>query len=56
MPLLSQIEAALFLGLRVETVEYLTKNCPKKGEARTLKFVKTDMGKMYDEQELELVS
>lgn len=35
MAYLSQIEAALFLGLTVETVEYLSKTCPKKGQQRT---------------------
>jgi hypothetical protein len=53
MPYLSQIEAAQFLGLRVETVEYLSKTCPKTGETRTLAFVKSEAGKTYDEVELE---
>jgi DnaJ-class molecular chaperone len=53
MAYLSQIEAALFLGLKVETVEYLSKTCPKKGQQRTLKFVKSEAGKTYDETELE---
>ena len=39
MAYLSEIEAALFLGLKVETVQYLSKTCPKKGDDRTLKSV-----------------
>lgn len=53
MAYLSEIEAALFLGLKVETVQYLSKTCPKKGDDRTLKSVKLDGGKAYDEAELE---
>ncbi|MDO8875198.1 MAG: hypothetical protein Q7V40_03720, partial [Pseudolabrys sp.] len=53
MAYLSQIEAALFLGLKVETVEYLSMTCPKKGQQRTLKFVNSEAGKTYDEGELE---
>ncbi|MBR0860099.1 hypothetical protein [Bradyrhizobium liaoningense] len=53
MAYLSEIEAALFLGLKVETVQYLSKTCPKTGDNRTLKFVKLDGGKAYDEAELE---
>lgn len=53
MAYLSQIEAALFLGLKVETIEYLSKSCPKKHQQRTLKFVNSEAGKTYDESELE---
>ncbi|HZR73455.1 hypothetical protein [Bradyrhizobium sp.] len=53
MAYLSQIEAALFLGLKVETVAYLSKTCPKTGETRKLKFVNSEAGKTYDEAELE---
>jgi DnaJ-class molecular chaperone len=53
MAFLSPIEAALFLGLKVETVEYLSRTCPKKGQQRTLKFVKSEAGKTYGEAELE---
>jgi DnaJ-class molecular chaperone len=53
MAFLTQIEAALFLGLRLETVEYLSMTCPKKGQQRTLKFVNSEAGKTYDESELE---
>jgi DnaJ-class molecular chaperone len=53
MAYLSQIEAALFLGLKVETVEYLATTCPKKDQQRTLKFINSDAGKTYDEVELE---
>lgn len=53
MAYLSQIEAALLLGLKVETVEQLSKACPKLGETRTLKFVMSEAGKTYDEAELE---
>ena len=52
MALKSLVEAALFLGLRVETLEYLVENCPKQGEDRKLKSVKTELGPMFDEEEL----
>jgi hypothetical protein len=52
MPLLTPIEAALFLGLKVETIEYLTKNCPKTGETRKIKSVKAGVGLMFDQDEL----
>ncbi|RWL19653.1 MAG: hypothetical protein EOR57_13725 [Mesorhizobium sp.] len=52
MAYLSLIDAAVHLGLRVETVEYLTKNCPKPGESRKLKFVKSNEGPIFDEGEL----
>jgi hypothetical protein len=52
MALLSRIDAALYLGLRVETLDYLVKNCPKSGENKTLKFVKTEQGPIFDEGEL----
>jgi DnaJ-class molecular chaperone len=52
MALLTLIEAALHLGLRVETLEYLTKQCPKPGESRKLKSVKTEKGPMFDGDEL----
>jgi hypothetical protein len=53
MAYLSAIEAALFLGLKVETLQYLSKTCPKTGGDRTLKFVKLGGGRAYDEAELE---
>ena len=53
MAYLPEIEAALFLGLKVETLQYLSKTCPKKAGDRTLKFVKLDGGRAYDEVELE---
>jgi hypothetical protein len=53
MALMSLIEAALHTGLRVETLEYLTKNSPKSGQARTLKTVKSEMGTMFDDGELQ---
>jgi hypothetical protein len=52
MALLSPVDAALHLGLRVETLDYLTRNCPKSGETRKLKSVKTEQGPMFDEREL----
>jgi hypothetical protein len=52
MAYLSLIDAAMHLGMRVETVEYLTKNCPKPGESRKLKFVKSNEGPIFDEGEL----
>jgi hypothetical protein len=52
MALLPLIDAAVYLGLRVETVEYLTKHCPKRGEMRKLKSVRTEYGPMFDEGEL----
>jgi len=52
MALLSLIDAALHLGLRVETLEYLTSYCPKSGESRKLKSVKTELGPMFDDNEL----
>ena len=52
MALLPLIDAALYLGLRVETLQYLTKKCPKIGETRKLNSVKTEQGPMFDESEL----
>ncbi|MCP3476306.1 hypothetical protein NLM33_39495 [Bradyrhizobium sp. CCGUVB1N3] len=46
------IEAAMHLGLRVETVEHLTKSCPKPGEDRKLKCMATETGPLFDEAEL----
>ena len=48
----SPIEAAMMLGLRVETLDYLTKHCPKSGEDRKLKAVSTDVGPLFDDNEL----
>ena len=42
MAYLPEIAAALFLGQKVETLQCLSNTCPKKGDDRTLKFVKLD--------------
>ena len=52
MAYLSLIEAAMHLGLRVETIEYLTKYCPKQGQKRKLAFITSKQGPMFDESEL----
>ena len=52
MPLLTPIEAALMLGLKVETITYLTKNCPKANEKRKLKCIDAGVGPMFDQDEL----
>ncbi|MCJ2130630.1 hypothetical protein [Methylobacterium sp. E-045] len=46
MAYLSEIEPAL---LKVETIHYLSKICPKKGDDRTLKSVNLDGGKAAHE-------
>lgn len=48
----TQIEAAMHLGLRVETIENFTKSCPKPGEDRRLKYLQTENGPLFDEGEL----
>ena len=52
MALKSLIEAAMHLCLRVETVEYFVKHCPKRGQTRTLQTVETAAGVVFDEVEL----
>ncbi|MBY5340418.1 hypothetical protein E0H35_30465 [Rhizobium leguminosarum bv. viciae] len=52
MAYLSLIDAAMHLGLRVETVQYLIKHCPKPGESRKLLFVDTKEGPIFAENEL----
>lgn len=52
MALKTLIEAAMMLGLRVETIEYFAERCPKPGQDRKLKAVNTDLGPMFDESEL----
>ncbi|UFW48168.1 MULTISPECIES: HNH endonuclease [Bradyrhizobium] len=46
------IEAAMQLGLRVETVEHFAKSCPKLGEDRTLNYLQSPTGPLFDEAEL----
>jgi hypothetical protein len=46
------IEAAMHLGLRVETVEHFTKSCPKPGQDRKLKCMATQNGPLFDDGEL----
>ena len=53
MALISTIEAALRTGLRVETLDYLCKKCPKAGQNLTLKPIQSDLGPMFDEAALE---
>jgi hypothetical protein len=48
----SLIEAAMLLGFRPETIEYLVKSCPKKGEDRKLAAIKSELGLMFDEAKL----
>ncbi|PEY46389.1 HNH endonuclease signature motif containing protein [Bacillus cereus] len=41
------IEAAIFLGISVELIDYFTKNCPKSGETRTLPVERTTHGDFF---------
>ena len=52
MAFLPLIDAAVHLGLKVETIQYLMKTCPKKGETRMLGFTMTEHGPIFDEAEL----
>ena len=52
MALLSLVEAAVKVGYSIELLKYLTKNCPKHDEDRTLHFVNSDNGILIDESEL----
>lgn len=48
----SLVEAAMLLGFRPETIEYLVKTCPKKGQDKKLAAVKSDLGLLFDEAAL----
>lgn len=52
MPLLSIVESAARVGYSVELLEYLTKNCPKYGETRTLPCREIDGHTFIDESDL----
>lgn len=52
MPLLTLVEAASKIGWSVELLKYLTENCPKHGETRTLPSKEVDGQLLVDESEL----
>ena len=52
MGLISKIDAAIKMGVGIELIDYFTKNCPKSGDNLKLKAVNTELGKMYDEDDL----
>ncbi len=52
MGLISKIEAAIKLGVGVELIDYFSKKCPKPGGEIKLKVVSTEIGIMYDENDL----
>jgi hypothetical protein len=54
MGILTKIEAAIKFGVSVELIDYFTKYCPKSGEKIKLKSFNSEIGEMYDENELVL--
>ncbi|MGG0236548.1 HNH endonuclease [Bacillus tropicus] len=49
---MSKINAAIFLGVSVELIEYFTENCPKSGESRILPVEKTNGGDFFLRKDL----
>ena len=49
---MNKIEAAIFLGVSIELIDYFTENCPKYGESRTLPFENTDHGERFSKEDL----
>ncbi|WHY01093.1 HNH endonuclease [Neobacillus sp. DY30] len=49
---INKIEAAIFLGISIELIDYFTKNCPKSGETRTLPVQRTDHGDFFFRDDL----
>jgi len=52
MALISKVEAAMKLGIGINLIDYFTEHCPKSGDDVKLKVVKTDVGDMYDDEDL----
>jgi hypothetical protein len=50
--LMSKIEAAMKLGYSIELLDYFTKKCPKRNEARLLKTTNADGQTFFDDGEL----
>ena len=52
MAYVTKIEAAIKLGYSVELLDYLSKNCPKKGGSRVLRVITIDGVDHFDDGEL----
>jgi RecJ-like exonuclease len=52
VPLLTQVEAAIKLGVGVELIEYFINHCPKPCEDRKLRIATTHQEALIDEKEL----
>src|SRR6185437_4587201 len=53
MPLLSEIEAAMRMGISIELLRYFTKHCPKTGESRVLAASTHGEQTLYDQKEVD---